>query len=139
MGNERNADDGREKQTKQSVSFCPSRVQGLPDATEVAVYRDRLEVFAAGKWIPFPFAKMVDWPLLGWPRRLAAMLGWRPELLPIAWKDRCSQAPDGFFRFNTKPKLTVYVPDVITESGNYLWWHIQEIIREGGYIVWDAT
>lgn len=33
------------------LRFVPSRVDGLPDVTDVAVFPDRLELLSAGKWV----------------------------------------------------------------------------------------
>src|SRR4051812_49178999 len=42
--------------------FVPSRVEGLPDVTRVAVYSDRLEVLSAGQWVVFHFEDIAGWP-----------------------------------------------------------------------------
>jgi hypothetical protein len=121
------------------LRFVPSRVTGLADVSEVVVHADRLEVQSAGEWIVFPFAKMVAWPHPAAIWRLLARLGWRPRLLPVGEKDWFHPPSKRFIRFCTQPRLVIYMPDEPEETnyGDTLFWRIQEVMLEGGFMLCD--
>jgi hypothetical protein len=119
---------------EQCLRFAPSRVTGLPEVTEVAVYPDRLELKAAGRPVVFRFADIAQWPRPSWLWRLLARLGWRARWLPVADRDWFHAPPDRFFAFYTTPPIVVYMPD---ESGveypQTCFRRVQEVIQAGGF------
>jgi hypothetical protein len=120
------------------LRFTPSRVVGLPNITEVAVYPDRLELLSAGRWLVYRFADIAAWPR---PRRLwrwLARLGWRPRWLPVGERDWFHAPPDRFIRFFTSPPVVVYMPDEVgVEYGNTVFRRAQEVMLRGGFSTWD--
>ena len=60
---------------EEGLRLVPSRVEGLPEVTEVVVFPERLELFSAGEWLTFPFAQMVEWPHPAWLWRLLSRIG----------------------------------------------------------------
>ena len=65
------------------LRFVPSRVEGLPNVTQAAVYRDRLGLLSAERWVFFRLAALAAWPRPVFIRRPLARLGWRPRWLPV--------------------------------------------------------
>jgi hypothetical protein len=121
------------------VRFVPSRVEGLHDVTEVAVYRDRLELLSEGRWVSFRLADIAAWPRLASIRRLLARLGWRPCWLPVGERDWFRPPSERFFRFYTWPHIVIYLPDesAETEYGGTLFRRVQDVMLEGGFGTWE--
>ncbi len=121
------------------LRFVPGRVEGLPDVTEVAFYRDRLEFLSAGRWVSFRLADFAAWPHPAFLWRYLARVGFRPRWLPVGEHDGCRPAAERFFRFYTWPPIVVYMPDELTESCGAitLFNRVHEVIREGGFSTWD--
>lgn len=118
------------------LRFVPSRVEGLPDVTEIAVSPDRLELKSAGEWVVRPFASMVKWPRPAWLWQALFRLGWRRRWgLAVADRDWFHRPPDRFFSFYTTPPLVVYMPnDEITEGyAETTFVRIQMVMRSGGF------
>ena len=63
-------------ETKTSLRFVPSDVEGLAAVTEVAVFPDRLELLSEGKWVVIRFLDIAKWYRRGWLYRSLARLGW---------------------------------------------------------------
>lgn len=121
------------------VRFIPSYVDGLPDVPEVAVHPDRLEVRSEGRWLIFRFTKIAEWPNPSWLWRRLARLGWRPRWLPVGERDWFHPPSERFFRFFTRPRIIVYLPDEPTnaDSGPTTFRRVRDIMREGGFVTWD--
>ena len=49
-----------------SVQFVPSRVDGLPDVTEVTVHPYRLEFVTQGQQISLQLTDIAGWPRPAW-------------------------------------------------------------------------
>ncbi len=121
------------------LRFVPSRVEGLPDVTEVAVYPDRLEWLSGGRWASVSFAEIAHWPRPVRLRRWLARLGWRPRWLPVGERDWFHPPSERFFRFFTRPPIVVYLADEPRDMdyGSTLFGRINEILREGGFHTLD--
>jgi hypothetical protein len=122
-----------------SLRLVSSRVDGLPDVTEVVVYPDRLELLSAGEWVIHRFADIASWrqpaPLWRWLFRM----GWRQRWLPVGERDWFHPPSERFFRFYTRPPIVVFMPDEPRETnyGDTLFFRVQEVMREGGFTTWD--
>jgi hypothetical protein len=116
----------RHNGTQESLRFVPSRVEGLPEVTEVAVFPDRLEACSAGRQVTVRFDAIAEWPRPAWLWRLLARLGWRPRWLPVGERDFCPTP------------LTLYMPD---ERGvpypETVFRRLQDVLRKGGFSTWD--
>jgi hypothetical protein len=123
--------------TTDCLRFTPSRVEGLPDVTEVAVYPDRLEILSGGRRLVYRLADIARWPRPRWLWRLLARFGWR-GWLPVGERDRFHAPPERFIRFFTSPPVVVYMPD---ETGvdypNTVFRRVQEVLSRGGFSTWD--
>jgi hypothetical protein len=125
--------------SRESIRFIPSRVEGLPDVAEVVIGPDRLDLYSAGRWISFRFVNIATWPH---PRafwRWLARQGWWPHWLPVGERDWFHPPSERFFRFYTKPPLTIYLNDEPREASweKTRFGQIVETIREGGFNTWD--
>ena len=125
-------------ETEDWLWFVPSRVEGLPDVTEVGVYPDRLELLSAGNWVIFRLEAIAEWPRPRMLWRLLYRLGWRPRWLPVGERDWFHDPPNRFFRFFTSPPVVVYMPD---EAGVDYWKTVfrraQTVMLKGGFHTWD--
>jgi hypothetical protein len=141
------ADDGRPAAALQRDSladatglrFTPSRVEGCPGVTEVAVHADRLELRLARRWVSFKFEDIAAWPRPAFVRRHLARLGWRPRWLPVG-EHRCLHPPsERFFRFYTWPPIVVYIPAESegATNGSTLFHRVQDVLSEGGFATWN--
>jgi len=125
---------------EQCIRFVPTRVEGVANVTEVAVYPDRLELRSEGKWLALPFVDMIElrprWlrPLL---RLLSPRL--RTKSRMVGERDWFHPPPERFFRFFTSPPLVIYFPDEPpgTTYGDTVWWRVLETMARGGYHTWD--
>jgi hypothetical protein len=122
-----------------SLPFVPSRVDGLPNVTEVVVYPDRLVLRSADELFAYPFADMASWP---WPAlfwRSLFRLGWRPRWLPVGERDWFHPPSERFFRFYTRPPVVIFMPDESNETsyGSTMFRRVQDIMLEGGFTTWD--
>jgi hypothetical protein len=132
-------DRGGTRNTEPSLRFVPSRVEGLPDVSEVAVHPDRLELLSGGRRVIVPFAEVARWPRPVRLRRRLARLGWRPGRLPVADRDWFHPPRDRFFRFYTDPPLRVFLADEDPRIGygETLFRRVQEVIESGGFDTCD--
>jgi hypothetical protein len=121
------------------LRFIPSRVEGLPDVTEITVYPDRLELISAGRRVSIRLADIAAWPPPAFLWRRLARVGWRPRWLPVGERDWFHPPSGRFFRFYTKPRLVVYMPDEPRETdyGSTLFRRVQDVLLEGGFATWD--
>ena len=123
----------------QGLQFVPSRVEGLPEVTEVTVHPDRLEVISAGTRRTFHFVEITRWP---WPSPFWRYLfrhGWRPRWLPVGGQEWFHPPSERFFRFYTTPRIVVFMADEpqSTSYGDTLFFRVQLAMREGGFHSWD--
>jgi hypothetical protein len=125
--------------TEECLRFVPSRVEGLADVSEVAIYSDRLELLSAGKWVAFRFTDIATWPRPAWLRKSLCRLGWRPRWLPVADRDWFHAPRDRFFAFYTRPPIVVYLADEDQAVGyiETLFRRIQAVISAGGFSTSD--
>jgi len=121
------------------LRFVPSRVEGIADVTEVAIYSDRLELLSAGRWASFRFAEIAAWPRPAFLWRRLDRLGWRRRCLPVGERDWFHPPSERFFRFFTQPPIVVYLPDEPADMnyGGTLFRRTQEVMMEGGFNTWD--
>jgi hypothetical protein len=122
-----------------SITFVPSRVEGLPGVSEVVVRPDRIELCSAGEWVSARFADIARWPRPAWPWRLASRYGRRPRWLPVADRDWFHPPRDRFFRFYTDPPPTVFLADEDRGIGYWesLFRRVEEVIESGGFHTCD--
>jgi hypothetical protein len=121
------------------IRFVPSRVEGLPDVTEAAIYADRLELLSSGEWVVFRFFDIAKWPQPAWLWRLLSRYGWRPRWLPVADRDWFHPPRDRFFTFYTRPPVVVFLLD---EDRNLtyaetLFRRVQDVMLDGGFNSYD--
>jgi hypothetical protein len=115
------------------LRFVPSRVDGLPSVTEVAVFPDRLELRSEGRWVVIRLDDIAQWPPPRWLWRLR-----RPRFLPVGERNWFRDPPDRFFRFFTRPPITVYMPDGKgVEYGDTCFRRLKEVLTEGGFSTHD--
>jgi len=121
------------------LTFEPSRVEGLPHVTEVAVHPQELALFSGGEWVCYRFAEIAHWPTPGAFWRAVSMLGWRPKQLYVGERDWFHPPAERFFRFFTTPPITVYLADepAETDYGSTLFQRVLQVIAEGGFWTYD--
>jgi hypothetical protein len=124
---------------EEGLRFIPTRVEGLPEVTEAAVFPDRLELCSAGKWVCFRFVEMVEWPHPAWLWRLLARFGWRRRSMLVGERDWFHPPSGRFFRFFTSPRIVVYMPDEAAETNYGSTWfrRVQDVMERGGFTTWD--
>jgi hypothetical protein len=118
----------------ESLSFVPSRVEGLPYVSRVVVKPDRLELLSGDEWVSIKFTAIAKWPRPQWLWKGLALLGKRPSWLPVGDRDWFHPPPDRFFIFYTTPKLVIYMPSDEPEA--YLasnFFLIQQVLIKGGF------
>ena len=119
--------------SKVCFRFVPSRVDGLRDVSEAAIYPDRIELRSAGQWVSFRFTDFARWPRPAWLWRFLSRIGWRPRWLPVADRDW------RFIAFYTTPPVTVGLP-ADEPTGGYEETYvarIQRVICAGGFNTFD--
>lgn len=121
------------------LRFIPSRVEGLPEDAEAAVYPDRLELLSAGQWVVIRFADITAWPRPAFLWRRLARLGWRRRWLPVGQRDWFHPPSERFFRFDTQPRIVIYMPEepAGTNYANTLFRRVQDVMLAGGFSTWD--
>jgi hypothetical protein len=121
------------------LRFVPSRVEGLADVSEVAVFPDRLELKTAGRWVAYPFASIARWPRPAWLWRLLFRTGLRPRFLPVADRDWFHPPADRFFAFYTTPPIVVHMP-ADEPADRYVgtrFVSVQQVMAAGGFVTVD--
>ncbi len=121
------------------VRFVPSRVDGLPSVTEVAVSPDRLELLSEGRWVVIRFRAIARWHRYAWLGRLLARLGSIRGWPAVADRDWFHPPAERFFRFYTTPPITVFLVDEPRETayGHTLFRRVQDVIAVGGFTTFD--
>jgi hypothetical protein len=121
-----------------TLRFVPTRVGGVADVTEVAVFPDRLELVSDEKRLSFPYCDMARWPQPRWLWRLLSWIGIRPGWLPIGERDWFHPPNERYIRFYATPPMTIYIPDdPHTVYHLTLFRRIQNMIAAGGYSTFD--
>ena len=122
------------------LRFVPSAVEGLPSVTAAAVFPDHLELLSEDRWVVIRFLDIARWYRRGWLYRPLARLGYgvrgRPTVADRDW----FHPPSGrFFRFYTRPPVTVYMPDepADTTYAATIFRRIQDVMAAGGYSTFD--
>lgn len=122
------------------LRFTPSRVDGLADVTEVAVFPDRLELcHGVDKKTVIRFSQIARSLANDWFSQLMSRLGWRRGPAYVADRDWFHPPSERFFRFYTTPSLAIYLPDepANTSYCHTLFRRIQDIILKGGFLTFD--
>jgi hypothetical protein len=126
--------------SEDSLRFVPSRVEGLSDVTEAAVFSDRLELLSQGQWVISPFRDIARWHRGGWLYRPLAGLGGPIRGWPcVADRDWFHPPAERFFRFYTRPTITIYMPDEPpeVEYGKTMFRRLQNVLLRGGFSTFD--
>ena len=121
------------------LRFEPSRVEGLPGVTSVAVFPDRIEFASAAGVVTHRFADIARWPKPACLWKFLHRLGVRPRWLPVADRDWFHEPSDAFFEFYTEPRLKVCMPrdESKMDHGSSYFVRIQNVLREGGFQTFD--
>lgn len=117
------------------LRFVPSRVDGLPSVTEVAIFPDRIELLSANERVVIHFRDIARWHRYRWLYRLLARLGWIRGWPSVADRDWFHPPAERFFRFYTTPALTIYLPDEPRETpyARTMFRQVQNILLAGGF------
>ena len=118
------------------LRFIPSRVEGLPGVTVVAVFPDRIELTSDDNpLLTHRFVDIARWPHPRLTWRLLFRLGLRPKWLPVADRDWFHEPADMFFEFYTNPPLKVFMPrDEVKDPYNASHFvRLQQVLGEGGF------
>lgn len=122
------------------LRFVPSAVEGLPGVTEVAVFPDRVELLSDGKWVAVRFLDIARWHSRGWLYRPLARLGFGVRGWPsVADRDWFHPPAGRYFRFDTAPPVTVFLPDepADTDYGQTVFRRVQDVMAGGGFGSFD--
>ena len=122
-----------------SLRFVPSRVEGMPDVSEVVVRPDRLELRSADGWVVFAFVEMARWPRPAVLWQSLSRFGCRPRRLPVADRDWFHPPRERSFLFYADPPLKVFLADEAGDIGygETLFRRVQDVIESGGFNTCD--
>jgi hypothetical protein len=126
--------------TEESGRFVPSAVEGLPAVTEVAIFSDQIELLSEGSWTVIPFLDIAHWFHWGWLYRPLARWGWGIYGWPAVADRDWFHPPQGkFFRFYSKPAITVFMPDEPLELdySETMFRRVQNVIMKDGFTTFD--
>jgi hypothetical protein len=121
-----------------SITFIPSRVDGLEAVSRVTIRLSQIEFETPDSRHVFAF-KAISRPQESWLASLVKRMTFRrPYPHTIAERDWFHAPPDRFFRFYTTPPITVYMPtDEAEDFGRGCFHRIQNVIRSGGLTTLD--
>ncbi|MEM7228139.1 MAG: hypothetical protein AAF432_04910 [Planctomycetota bacterium] len=134
--------------TAPSITYRPSRVEGIEGVSSVTIYPDRLELDATNGVVCLRFIDMARWPSPRWYWRLI----WRLRLplrmrrfsflctdVVVGDRDWFHDGPDMYFRFDAEPPITIYMPDDETKEsyGETHFVRTQEIMSKGRFMTFD--
>ncbi len=121
-----------------SVTFVPSRVDGVGGVTDATVFPDRVELTTSSG------AKVYRFGTFG-HSQAPVVVSWIWRFLPsqpppklVADRDWFHKPADRFFRFYTEPPITIFMP--VDDTKDYLntrFFKIQQVIRSGGFETFD--
>ena len=112
-----------------SLAFIPSRVDGLADVTLVTVRPDRIVFTCGDSTHDFPY-RTIGRPADSLSSRIIDRIRFRPLWRIIGERDWFHAPPDRFFRFYTKPQITVYMPDDdVREYAPSIFCRVQQVWR----------
>ena len=122
------------------LRFVPSAVEGLPSVSEVGIFPTQLELISDDSRVTFPFIKIARWYRRGWLFRPISYIGLGVQGWPTVADRDWFHPPSGrYFRFYTKPVITVYMPDEPKELGyaDTMFRRVQKVIALGGFSTFD--
>jgi hypothetical protein len=123
---------------QQSLRFVPSKVEGLPDVTEIIVHSDRLDFLTTDRTVVIRFFDIAQWPRPKGLWRFLFRIGRRPSWLPVGDRDWFHPPHERFFRFYTQPSITVYMPgDEVKDYQESYFWRVQQVMWRGGFSTCD--
>lgn len=124
----------------ETLTFRPSRVEGVDNVESITVYPERLELTRPEGTLSFRFKDMkMRWYRFGWLYSLLHKLGFGIHGEPlVADRDWFHEPPERFFQFYTSPPITVYMPeddgDTPAESTFPL---VKAVMAKGGFFTSD--
>ena len=115
-----------------AVRFVPSRCEGVSGVDAVTVHPDALELHIGAGRTVHRFADLAGRPTglraaVDWLARTPRTIGERAWFHPPA---------ERFFRFDTTPPITLFMPASDTEQGE-TWRAIRAVLQAGGYATRD--
>ncbi len=123
-----------------NLRFVPSAVERLPSVREAIVFPTQLELISDDSRVTISFISIARWYRRGWLFRPMAYLGLGVRGWPsVADRDWFHPPSGRFFRFYTKPSITVYMPDEPRDLGypDTTFRRVQNIIALGGFSTFD--
>src|SRR5262245_26759637 len=126
-------------QENSCVRFKPSRTDGLDDVSEVAIFRDRLEVQTEQQRLIFRFADIGVPQASKFVNLLRAFAGQHRLPLVVANRDWFHEPQDRYFEWFTMPRLKTCMPtDEVSESYSHTCFHqIRQLVEAGGFATFD--
>ena len=122
------------------IRFVPIRVEGYSGVREVAVFPDKLQIFAADKCVTICFKDIAGWkkPVCFW-KWLHLHSWWRQRWVVIGSRNWLPQSKGSYITFYSIPPITIYIPDEDerVDYGSTLFRRIQDVILRGGFNTWD--
>ena len=123
--------------TPDSISFVPSRVDGLDAVSLITVEPIRITFVCRTSPRVFLFADFGH-PVGSFFSRVVDRMMFRRPWRIIGERDWFHPPPDRFFRFYTDPQITVYMPtDDVREYGPSVFCRVQWVWRAGRFDTWD--
>ena len=123
-----------------SLRIEPIAVEGLSGVSEVVILPTQLEFISAGSRVIIPFINIARWYRHSLLFRAMAHLGFGVRGCPsVADRDWFHPPAHRFFRFYSKPVITVYMPDEPEDIGyaDTTFQRIQNVIALGGFSTFD--
>jgi hypothetical protein len=123
------------------LRFVPSAIDGSPSVSEVTLFPDRVELLSEDRWVVIRFLDIARcYRVASCFYRLIARFGWGVKGWPsVADRDWFHPPPERFFRFFTKPPITIYMPDEPRETpyAETMFRRVQNVIGLGGFSTQD--
>ncbi|MCH9675922.1 MAG: hypothetical protein K0U93_31080 [Gammaproteobacteria bacterium] len=121
------------------MHWTPSRVEGLDGVSAAAIHTNRLELTVTNTTVVYHFADFARWPSPQVLWRALDVFGFRPHRPTVGERDWFHTPSDRFFRFYTRPEITVYC-EAEHEDVDYretLFFQINQTILAGGFDTFD--
>jgi hypothetical protein len=123
-----------------SMRFTPSRVDGLPDVSEVVVLPDRVELQSRDTRHVLRFHDIARWPAPRLLWRFLFFMGWRRAFIPVADRDWCRTPRDRYFSFYSQPRIVVYMPDDESDGyGDSVFYQMRSVMESAGFRSFDLA